>query len=264
MSKIRHTPADEPFFLIRSVGSALPSGHEIQPHSHSWHQLIYAASGVMTVSTREGFWVTPPHWALWAPAGVEHSITFTGASQMRTLYLSPAKWPDLPAACTVISVSPLLREMIARTIEIGVLDQRKAVHHALALLIVDALQTQPAPALDLPMPTSGDLRAIAADLSRPETAGPAAPVSVAHLARRFGVGLRTLERRFHAETGMSIGLWRRKAQLMHGLRRLAAGHAVKDAAIAAGYSTASAFVSAFAVTFHTTPGRYFAASPEPV
>src|ERR1700755_2343366 len=101
MLKIRHIPADEPHFLIRSVGAAQPAGHEIRPHSHSWGQLIYSASGVMTVSAPEGVWVVPPHWALWAPAGAQHSIAFTGAAEMRTLYLSPAASSGLPAACSV-------------------------------------------------------------------------------------------------------------------------------------------------------------------
>ena len=59
---------------------------------------------------------------------------------------------------------------------------------------------------------------------------------------------------------MPIGQWRRKARLMHALRQLAAGRAVKDAALDAGYASPSAFVSAFAGTFHTTPGRYFAST----
>jgi len=256
MSKIRHTRADEPHFLVRSAGSAHSSGHQIRPHRHGWGQLIYSVSGVMTVSTSEGVWVVPPHWALWAPAGAEHAIAFTGAAEMRTLYLSPTASAGMPTSCSVVTVSAFLREMILRAVEIGMLNDRIATHRALALLIVDAVQTQPTPALDLPLPASADLRAVADELSNGE-----APDAMPNVARRSGVGLRTLERRFHAETGMSIGQWRRKARLMHGLRRIAAGSTVKDAAQDAGYASPSAFVSAFAATFRTTPGRYFAGQP---
>lgn len=209
----------------------------------------------MTVSTIRGFWVVPPHWALWAPAGAEHAINFTGAAEMRTLYLSPTAWPDLPAACSVVTVSSFLREMILRAVEIGMLDDREPTHGALALLIVDAIRTQPTPALDLPLPVSPDLRAVANELSKSN-----APNAMPCVARRFGFGLRTLERRFQTETGMSIGQWRRKARLMQSLRRLAAGCTVKDAALDAGYASSSAFVSAFSAMFLTTPGRYFAGS----
>ena len=74
-----------------------------------------------------------------------------------------------------------------------------------------------------------------------------------------GVGVRTLERGFAAETGLSFGRWRRQARLLHALRRLGAGVPVKQAALDAGYQSASAFIAAFRETFATTPARYFQA-----
>ena len=59
----------------------------VAPHAHSWGQLIYAATGVVTVWTEHGMWVVPPHWAIWAPAGVAHGLRFTGLASLRTLYL---------------------------------------------------------------------------------------------------------------------------------------------------------------------------------
>lgn len=256
MSRKRHTSADEAHFLVRTLRASVLDGHEIKPHAHIWHQLIYASAGVMTVRTRHGAWVVPPHWALWAPAGVSHGIAFAGAASVRTLYVSPSAWTGLPSECTVFTVSPLLRELILRSVEIGMLDRRDRVHRALALLIVDAFRENPTPAMDLPMPRSEDLRGVADALARTADAGS----GNAALARRFGIGLRTLERRFQSETGMSFGRWRRQARLMQGLRRMAAGDSVKAAALDAGYKSTSAFVSAFAETFQTTPGRYFSSS----
>ena len=69
---------------------------------------------------------------------------------------------------------------------------------------------------------------------------------------------RTLERRFLAETGLTVAGWGRQARLLQGLRGLAAGQPVKRVAQAAGYRSASAFVAAFRVVFGQTPGRYFA------
>jgi len=37
-----------------------PNGHNIRRHRHSSAQLIYAAAGVMTVSTEHGRWIVPP------------------------------------------------------------------------------------------------------------------------------------------------------------------------------------------------------------
>ena len=73
-------------------------------------------------------------------------------------------------------------------------------------------------------------------------------------------GLRRLERRFLSETGMTLASWGRQARMLHGLRLLAAGEAVKSVAQATGYRTPSAFVAAFRTGFGQTPARYFAGS----
>lgn len=252
MSRKRHTAADEPFFVARSLRTVLPAGHRIDAHAHGWHQLIYSAAGIMTVMADKGIWVVPPQWAIWAPAGVEHAIGFSGSADFATLYLPVDHWKDLPSASTVIAVSPLLRELILRACEIGMLDRRDAVENATAMLIVDCLRTQSARALGLPMPTSADLKRVADHCN-----GESDAEGGAEIARRFGLGVRTLERRFSAETGMTFGQWRRHARFLHALRLLADGRAVKAVARDAGYRSASAFVAAFSETFGTTPGRYF-------
>jgi AraC-like DNA-binding protein len=277
MSRKRHTPADETHFLVRTLAAEFADGRELAPHAHSWGQLIYVASGVASVWTSQGSWVAPPHWAVWAPAGVAHGMRFTGTASMRTLYLRPGLvQPDLAQTSlaeagvvqsglariaglgpnsAVVPVSPLLRELILRAVEIGMLDDREPAHVAMAALIVHELRSHPAPSLDLPLPHGDLLRRIADHVTRK----PADPRGHAALAKQFGIGARTLERGFAAETGLSFGRWRRQARFLHALRCLGAGAAVKRAAVEAGYQSPSAFIAAFHATFNTTPGRYFEA-----
>lgn len=235
---------------MRTVRAAMRDGASIEPHAHGWHQLIYASAGVMTVSADRGLWVVPPQWAIWAPAGVRHAIRFTGASTFATLYLRPSDWNDLPDESCVVSVSPLLRALIVRACDEGMLDKRDRVHQATAVLIVDAFRAQSVPALGLPNPTSEALRRVAEACARDDAGS-------AEIARRFGLGVRSLERRFLAETGMAFGRWRRHARFLEALKLLAQGVPVKQVAAGTGYRSASAFVAAFSETFHTTPGRYF-------
>lgn len=208
----------------------------------------------MTVETGEGAWVTPSHWAIWVTAGVRHAIRFSVRADFRTLYIRPRKRPAMPGNCAVIRVGPFLRALILRTIELAILDRREPLHRALYELLLDGIRSEPTAPLDLPRPKSASLIALAEKLQQTAHEGESLP----SLAKQVGVGLRTLERKFLAETGLSVGAWRRHARLCNALRELAAGHAVKEAAAAAGYHTASAFVAAFRDVFHTTPGRYFA------
>jgi AraC-like DNA-binding protein len=252
MSRKRLAPDDEPYLIVRTLAAEFGDRQALPPHAHPWGQLIYAVAGVLSVWTEQGSWVAPPHWAVWAPAGISHAMRFTGGASLRTLYLRPGLG-NLSPDSAVIAVSPLLRELILRTVEIGMLDQREPADVAIADLILHELRTCPVPALDLPRPKDSLLRRVAAHLEQT----PADRSGHAALARRFGVGARTLERGFATETGLSLGNWRRQARFLCALRLLGAGEPVKRAAIEAGYQTPSAFIAAFRAAFGTTPGRYF-------
>jgi transcriptional regulator GlxA family with amidase domain len=64
--------------------------------------------------------------------------------------------------------------------------------------------------------------------------------SLAAVARAVGLGARTLERRFRAETGLTPGRWRQQVKLRVSLELIASGEQVKTAAVSAGFASASA------------------------
>ncbi len=72
-----------------ALGNEFPDGHELLPHMHRRHQLLYCAAGAALVSTVEGSWVIPPECGLWTPGGVIHEVRMLGDVSMRTLYLEP-------------------------------------------------------------------------------------------------------------------------------------------------------------------------------
>lgn len=250
MSRIRRTAADEPYLIVRTLGGDAADGETVRRHAHDWGQLIFCAAGVMTVWTEDGAWVAPPHWAIWAPAGVAHSLRFVGRCALRTLYLRADLAAGLPEGCTVMGVSALLRELILRAVAIGMLDQREPAQAALATLIRAELTRRDVAPFELRTPTSAATRR-AADLLAD------AGATVEAVARQVGLSPRALERRFRAETGLPIARWSRQARLLQALRHLAAGASVKTAAASAGYAADSAFVAAFRQSFGVTPGRYF-------
>ena len=67
MTEIRHEP------VAPTRRQWLASGAEIDAHRHDDHQIIYAARGVLTVTTDAGSWVTPGTRAIWVPAGTVHA-----------------------------------------------------------------------------------------------------------------------------------------------------------------------------------------------
>jgi AraC-like DNA-binding protein len=252
---VRLTAEQEPFLAVRSLATNYASGYRIESHQHPWHQLLFASSGAMTVTTSRTSGMIPTGRAVFIPARNVHALRMWGAVEMRTLYFAPPLTSLDNKECCIVEVAPLLRELILRTVERAGLDSRVAPDVRMIGLLEDELKAAMAAAehspLALPLPV--DQRAVA--VARHVVEKPLNGESVDHLARQHGVARRTLERRFRDETGMSFGMWRQKARLLGSIRLLAEGKSVTDAALDCGYSSVSAFIAAFRNTFGHTPGR---------
>ena len=260
MSNFRQ--ADGASILVRTFGVTFHNSQKVPPHqvippaAGMWHQLVCATRGVMTVRTDRCAWVVPPHRAVWIPAGFRYRLELSGVVAVRMLYVRPRKvGARLPPDCSVVNVTPLMRELILRTVQVGALDARIPEQKRLTGVILDELKVLIAVPLQLPSPR--DSRAVRfATLANRDSGG--AP-STEGLLRQCGTSRRTMERLFRAETGMSLGQWQRRQTLLHALRRLAAGENVSGVAGELGYNSASAFIAMFRRELGQTPKRYFEA-----
>ena len=210
----------------------------------------------MTVAGDRMSWMIPPGRAVLIPAGSPHAIRMWGDVAMRSLYFpvsASVSAFDLEA-CRVISVGPLLRELILRVAELGALDSREPAEAHVMAVLMDELSAARIEPLLLPLPM--DARALTA--AQYVLTNPADAATTDGVARRSGLSARTLERLFRAETGMSFGLWRQKARLLESVRLLAQGGSVTDAALDSGYASVSAYIAAFKQTFGCTPGAMIA------
>jgi len=253
MSCNRHPQGLESSIVARSLALRLPAGYRIDEHTHPWGQIVYATEGVMTVATGGGAWVVPPHRAAWVPADTVHEVRMTGRVRMRTVYLRPDLSRGLPARCAVLSVSPLLRELVLETVRLGKLRDDVPAQKRLAAVLVDQTRVTPAAPLDLPWPLDERARRVATEMHRDLSVSK--PLDA--LAKGAGAGVRTLERLFVKETGMTFRRWRQRARLLAALHRLAAGEPVTSTALSVGFRSTSAFIAMFRRSLGTTPGNYF-------
>lgn len=243
-------------FDVRSLAVTYRNGHHLPVHIHPWAQLIYARSGVLRVSAGGRLWVTPPTRAIWIPHGTEHEIDFTGEAALRTLYVSADRGRCIGASVRALEVAPLLRELIVHIVCVGMLDPRCPEHDRLAAVLMDLVSS--APETDLMLPLPRDPRAL--KLAQVLQAAPGDKQTLEALVADTGASLRTLQRCFVQETGITIEGWRQKARLIHSAAALAEGATVLNASLTSGYDSASAFIAAFRRQFGMTPRRFRRAS----
>ena len=240
-------------FDVRSLALTLHAGTQLPRHRHAWGQLVFASAGVMRVATDTETWLVPPTKAIWLPAGTAHRIAARSELALRTLYIAAQRAAPLARSPGTLEVAPLLRELILHVLGVGMLAPTRPGHDRLAGLLVDLLQAARPQDLSLPLPA--DRRAL--ELAERLLDAPADNRDLALLAEDVGASLRTLQRVFPKETGLTIEAWRQKARLIHSVGCLASGARVTDAALDSGYQSVGAFIGAFTRQFGITPGRYF-------
>jgi AraC-like DNA-binding protein len=228
----------------------MAAGGRISAHHHDDHQIVYAGSGVLTVTTDAGTWVAPGNRAIWVPAGCVHAHRAHGTLELHLVGLPASTNPLGLTVPTVLNVSPLLRELIlARTHEP---DDDRPERRRLRAVLLDQLRASPQQPVQLPAPTDPRVRAVC-DLLHDD---PADDRTLGELGRQVGAGERTMSRLFRGDLGMTFPQWRTQLRLYHALLLLADDEPVTAVAHRCGWSSASAFIDVFRRAFGETPGTY--------
>lgn len=237
---------------VAALADDYPPGHIDPPHSHVRGQLVYATTGIMTVTTDTVSFVVPPQRAVWVPGGVVHDAFCRGAVACRTLYIDESAVVGLPTAPRVIEVSDLLRELIIQAAHMPIeYDEAGREGRIMALILDEIIASQAAP-LHVPMPQHPRLVRICQAILQ----DPAQSDVLDDWAEAAAMGRRTFTRCFRKETGMSFATWRQNVRLIEALSRLALGQSVTRVAFDVGYNSPSAFTAMFRRTFGVAPTHY--------
>ncbi|SDR41820.1 transcriptional regulator, AraC family [Paraburkholderia fungorum] len=222
----------------RSLARHYSRGLRIDPHSHTWAQVLYAVSGVMWVEVGREALVVPPQRAVWLPAGTLHSIHMMSDVEMRNIYFHERTVGHLSRRSDVFEVNGLLRELITSIAEHEDSCARDQVYldaaYRLAML---ELAHAPRSSLRIALPDASDRRLEA--LCRAVIGNPSIEISFEQHAASAGASVRTLARLFTRELGIGFAEWRRQVQLAVAVSWLAEGRSVSSIARSLGFQPSS-------------------------
>lgn len=252
---VRVPPSGEETRRAVAYVSELRRGGGLPPHCHTRAQLLAVTSGSIAVTAEGSTFVAPPERAVWVPADIVHETRHLASTRLQTLYIAADAAQKLPAKTTVVQISPLMRELITAIVARPREYEEEGSDGRLIGVLIDQIATSRALPLNLPIPKSEALLALAYRvLDTPADVPP-----LARLAQSLNMSARTLERQFKAETGLSLRTFRRQAKLFKALELLSAKTSVSRISDILGFGEPSAFIAMFKAAFGVTPGRYLSA-----
>jgi AraC-like DNA-binding protein/quercetin dioxygenase-like cupin family protein len=227
-------------------------GAFIEKHTHDSHQLLYATSGVMRLYASEKVWIVPDRRAVFIPAEVSHSIKMHGKVEMRTLYIDPEKFESSQGVLKVISVNNLMRELIIALSKESAVYQLGSRCEKIAQLIEIEFELAQKEQLYIPLPVDSRLQIICASL----LAKPSDTRSLDCWGDACGTSIRTLNRLFEKDLGMSFRQWRKLVRIHSSIEDLSQGLSIEQTAKRNGYRSPSAYSSVFKSIIGQPPSSF--------
>ncbi|CAN7670384.1 helix-turn-helix transcriptional regulator [Caballeronia sp. LjRoot34] len=235
---------------VAAMANSYERGELNAQHAHKRAQLVFAISGVMEVTTVGHHWLIPPQRALWIPGGVAHEMRARTDVELRTIFVreSDASIP-LPTEPTLVNVSPLLRELIVRAVDLPIESGVSGAAANIVELIFSELHFVPNSEFYMPRVTDSRLLRIEAQLR----SDPGNGRGMDEWAEVASMSPRTFSRRLKAQTGLSFATWRQQIRLTEAVVRLVEGESITSIALSLGYENSGSFSRMFKKAMGLTP-----------
>ncbi|WP_011978099.1 AraC family transcriptional regulator [Marinomonas sp.] len=211
--------------------------HDSGVHYHDKGQLLFCKQGSMRITLDNSLCLLPPARVAWIPPHVEHRVKVNDVVGYRSIYIDCNHYHGMPEEVTVLTASPLLREVLER-IALAPFNtnwQDGAYANILAVCL-DEITSAPLEVTLLPLPTDRRLRHLVAQEALP-------PLN--RLSHLIGASEKTISRIFRRETGLSYQQWRQQWRLNKAIELLSIGWCQSEVASQLAFSSDSAFTTFF-------------------
>lgn len=220
------------------------------------HYLLCASAGTLRLEAQGQAWLLPPARAALIEAGQPIRVSIPRPVTTASVLFDTGFAPATPAPLTVFDLNPLARALLAECRTWGERDEPLTAYaetlFAALAAVTWRLAEQPSPAV-VPAGRSPELRR-ALELTEQRLGG---EVRFEDVAAEVGLAPRSLARRFEEETGMTWRSVLRRMRVLGAIEELAAGDTpVTEIAFMVGYTSLSAFNTAFRELTGRTPTEY--------
>ncbi|HEM8872544.1 TPA: helix-turn-helix transcriptional regulator [Providencia stuartii] len=231
------------------LGIAAEMGqHDSGFHAHDMGQLLFTQQGCIRISLENRLSLLPPGRVAWIPAQVVHRAQMRASVGYRSVYLSQQFAQQIGSEVMVLTVTPLLRELLER-IAIAPFDSQWQTGRLANLLpvFIDELQNVSKEPMFIAIPQDRRLKHVNMEQL---------PPPLVALAQTVGASEKTITRIFLRETGMSYQVWRQQWRFIKAVELLAQGKPYHFITQELGLTSDSAFISFFKKMSGVTPKEY--------
>lgn len=251
-----HRPA---FSFVRDFEAA-----EARPLCVDRHYLLCVSRGAIRLEADGTVWSLPPARAALIRASHPILVTIAQPTTTASVLISPDLADDPATPLSVFDLTPLARLLIAECGQWGDVDEPldAYAHTMFGALVATTWQLaqQPSP-IRMPAGRTAELRAALALTEKRLADDP----KMGELAAAVGLAERSLARRFEDELGMTWRAALRRMRILKAVELLGTtDRSVTEVAFEVGYSSLSAFQTAFRDLVGATPSSYRAAMQGPV
>jgi AraC-like DNA-binding protein len=214
------------------------------------HMLLWQVRGTSDAAVETEDYRLRSGSALWVPAGAPHSLTVRENSVLLPMSFDLTHTATTLRTPTVIAVDSRLRTLLLAKVqtECSIIQPAANIDRQILAMI----ESSPGRSTALPMPATEAALTVAETLRF----NPGDDHTLAELAASVHASVRTIERAFVAETGMTFRQWRIHNRMEAAAILLRTASNLEAVANRVGYLNASAFGRAFKEHFGTTPHRY--------
>ena len=252
-----YSPGDAGF-IIDKTRPVLTHARDIQaesnitPHHHPRGQLLWAEKGVLRITSDNAVWVIPATHAMWIPSNISHQVSSETDTNLRNIYIDPSfKIRAHEKDIVMVTMSTLMKEVILKLTDKRRILTPQQVKH-LGLVAIDELEVLKPFNNYIHSGQDPRLQRLISYIVK----NPHQTLSLPELATLAGASVRTIERLFKAETGMTFRQWRSRFKLMNSLVQFTQGKTSTTVAHELGYKSVSSFIATFKVQFGCTPQEF--------